>query len=243
MSADAILAVEGLTRRYGKLVATNNVSFAIAPLRITSLIGPNGAGKSTLFNLVTGGVRPDAGRVLLAGRRIDGLAPHRIAELGVARSSQIARPFRGLSVGDNIRVGALYGRSGPRNVDATVRRALRLTGLEPLGSCQADELTIGQLRLMELARAIAARPTLLLADEPLAGLNPAESEAVLDTLRGLVAEGVSVLLVEHDVGAVMKVSDHILVLDAGRLIAEGTPAAVARNPLVIEAYLGQEEAA
>jgi len=240
--SEAILIAEKLTRRFGALTAVDNVSFAVERNTITSLIGPNGDGKSTIFNLLTGYLSLSAGRILFSGQRIDGLPTHRIAQSGVARVFQIARPFRGLSVRDNVRVGALYGRLGARDVRSTVGRAIELAGLADIASRPAYELSVGQLRQVELARAIAARPALLLADEPLAGLNATESDIVLATLRMLIADGVTILLVEHDMAAVMKISDRIVVLDAGRLIAQGEPDHIARDPRVIEAYLGSQAA-
>jgi ABC-type branched-subunit amino acid transport system ATPase component len=239
--SSAILDVAGVTKRFRGIVAVNDVSFTVPAGSICSLIGPNGAGKSSLFNLITGYLPLTAGEIRLAGRRIDGMATQAIARLGVARAFQIAKPFPELSVHDNVRMGALFGRAGPRDVVAVTQTALALTGLADLAERPALSLTVGYLRRLELARAIAQRPILLLADEPCAGLNPTETEEVVDILRQVRAEGVTVLLVEHDMAAVMRVSDRIFVLDAGSKIAEGEPAAIARDPSVVAAYLGTPE--
>jgi ABC-type branched-subunit amino acid transport system ATPase component len=238
-----ILAVDGLFKNFRGLAAISDVTFEIQPGSITSIIGPNGAGKSTLFNLITGYVEPSAGDIHFQGRRITGMATNRIAELGIARAFQIARPFRDLSVFENVRIGALFGKAGPRDVAGTTARSLELAGISHLAEQPANALTVGQLRHLEVARAIATRGNLLLADEPCAGLNPTETAAMIEVLRRVRANGVTVVLVEHDMPSVMEISDRILVLDAGRLIADGTPAEVAGNPQVIAAYLGSPEAA
>jgi branched-chain amino acid transport system ATP-binding protein len=239
----SLLDVRAVSKNFRGLAAISDVSFAIAEGSITSIIGPNGAGKSTMFNLITGYLAPSAGEIRFKDKRITGMATNRIAELGVARAFQIARPFRELSVFDNVRIGALFGKAGARDVAATTRRAMELAAIAHLAGQPASALTVGQLRHLEVARAIATRADLMLADEPCAGLNPTETAAMIDVLRHVRKNGVTVVLVEHDMPSVMEVSDRVLVLDAGRLIADGTPQAVANDPKVIAAYLGTPDAA
>ena len=243
MSAAPILQVDRLSKNFRGLAAIADVSFAIEPGSITSIIGPNGAGKSTLFNLVTGYLPPSQGAIRFQGRPITGMATNRIAELGIARAFQIARPFRDLSVFDNVRIGALFGKAGARDVAATTARGMELAGIAHLAEQPASTLTVGQLRHLEVARAIATRADLLLADEPCAGLNPTETAAMIEVLRRIRTSGVTVVLVEHDMPSVMEISDRLLVLDAGRLIADGAPHEVAQDAKVIAAYLGTPDAA
>ncbi len=237
-----ILSGRGVSKQFRGLRALADIDFDIPRGSICGLIGPNGAGKSTLFNLITGYHRPTTGTIAFDGRRIDRLSTVEIARLGIGRAFQIAKPFPGLSVYENVRIGALFGRSGPRDVERTAEEALELMDLLALADRPAGTLTVGHLRRLEVARAVATRPRLLLADEPCAGLNPAETEAMVACLRRVRDRGTTIWLVEHDMRAVMSVSEHVFVIDAGSKIAEGPPAAVAADRRVIEAYLGTPEA-
>ncbi|MBX6373183.1 MAG: ABC transporter ATP-binding protein [Acetobacteraceae bacterium] len=238
---EPVLEIRGLTKRFRGLVALDHVDFTVPEGTICGLIGPNGAGKSTMFNLVTGFLPPSEGEIRFRGTPVTGWSPQQAGRSGVARAFQIARPFPGLTVRQNVRIGALFGRSGPRDVEAATDTALALLGIEDLADRPAEGLTVGHLRRLEVARALAARPVLLLADEPCAGLNPAETDAMIAALRRIRDGGVTIWLVEHDMRAVMGLCDRILVISAGRAIAEGTPGEVAANPAVIAAYLGSEE--
>lgn len=233
-----LLEGRGVTKRFGGLAAIEGVDFQIEEGGIFGLIGPNGAGKSTLFNLITGYHSLSAGEILFRGSSLSGMATYRINQAGIARAFQISKPFPALTVRENIAVGAMFGGIGRSDATQIAENSLSVVGLLDVAEELAEGLSVGMLRKLEIARAIATGPRLLLADEPCAGLNPKETSDMVACLRSVRDMGVTVWLVEHDMRAVTSVCERILVIDAGRKIAEGTPREVINNPAVVSAYLG-----
>ena len=236
----AILDVRDLGKRFGGLQAVADLSFAVGEGEILGLIGPNGAGKSTAFNLINGVFRPDRGQVVFRGADITGLAPNHVVRRGLARTHQIVQPLATMTVLENCVVGACFGREdlSLASAEAVAREVAEFVGLTARLDEPAGQLTIAGKKRLELARALCARPTLLLLDEVLAGLNPAEIARMIGVIRAIRERGVSILMIEHLMQAIMGLSDRIVVLSYGRKLAEGAPAAVASDPAVIEAYLG-----
>jgi branched-chain amino acid transport system ATP-binding protein len=235
----ALLDVRGLCKRFGGLQALNGVTLQVAPGEILGLVGPNGAGKTTLFATVSGFLRPDAGAVTFAGQDLVGRPPHVIARLGLARTFQLAQPFAGLSVADNVLVGGLVRHRTPADARRHAAAVLELTRLDHLADRPAHALSVGLRKRLELARALATGPRLLLLDEVMAGLNPAEVEETLAVIREVRRQGVTVVLIEHVMAAVMALCDRVAVLHHGELIAVGPPERIARDQAVVDAYLGE----
>jgi branched-chain amino acid transport system ATP-binding protein len=235
-----ILQVTDVVKRFGGLQALTDVTFELPEGQILGLIGPNGAGKTTLFNVINGVYTPDEGQIVFRGKNVTGIKPYRLARMGLARTHQIVRPLNELTVRENVMVGACFGREGHLLGTAAkvADEVLEFVGLAERANQLAESLNVGQKKRLEMARALAARPYLLLLDEVLAGLNPSEISQMVTIVKQIRERGTTIIMIEHVMQAVMSVSDQILVLNFGQLIAYGTPDEVANDPIVIEAYLG-----
>ncbi|GIX48507.1 MAG: ABC transporter ATP-binding protein [Candidatus Tectimicrobiota bacterium] len=235
-----LLQLDGVSKAFGGLQALDAVSFCVAEREILGIIGPNGAGKTTLFNVINGFIPPDRGRIRLRGHDLVGLKPHAVCRLGVGRTFQVVRPFPRMTVLQNVVVGAFAATRDDAEAVALAHQALARVGLAALAQRRADGLTNVQLRLMELARALASQPQLLLLDETLAGLGHQEMDHLLQVISQLRQEGITIVIIEHTMQAMVRLVDRFVVLDHGRVIATGEPEQVVQDRAVVEAYLGRK---
>ena len=236
----AILEIQHVSKFFGGLAANSDVSFDVGAGEIVGLIGPNGAGKTTLFNCITGYYPPSRGEIVFDGRRMNGLQPDKVCKLGMARTWQKVRPLTNLSVLDNVVVGALCRTNSVHEARDIAHGELKIVGLDRKDSVLAGSLPIGERKKLEVARVLATKPQLLLLDEVMGGLNPAESEDIIQLILEIRHEGITEIVIEHDMKAIMRLSDRIVVLNSGEKLAEGTPQEIVDNPQVVEAYLGVE---
>jgi branched-chain amino acid transport system ATP-binding protein len=238
MTAAPLLEVEGITKRFGGLTAVEDVSFTVKEGEILSIIGPNGAGKSTLFNCITGFYRPDAGKVLFRGKDITTASAHKICKLGIARTFQIVQVISDMTVLENVMTGTFLHTYDRENVREKAVEILRFAGLHEKMDFLGTDITIADKKRLEVAMALGTEPTLLMLDEAMAGLTPVELREMIGLLRKVRENGVTLIIVEHVMEAVMELSDRVVVINSGRKIVEGSPKDVVRNPEVIQAYLG-----
>jgi branched-chain amino acid transport system ATP-binding protein len=239
--AEKLLVIENVVKRFGGVTALRGVSMTVYRGERLGLIGPNGAGKTTLFNVITGVYKPDSGRIVFDGVDITGWPPHRVTRLGIARTFQIVRPLNNMTVLDNVVVGALLREQDVERARETALEVLELIGLYDKRSMLAKDLNLVEKKMLEIARALATRPKLLLLDEVAAGLRPGEVDKLVDTLLEISRKGITMVVVEHVMRAVMNFAERIVVLHYGEKVAEGPPEEVANNPQVIEAYLGPSD--
>jgi branched-chain amino acid transport system ATP-binding protein len=237
----AILEIRHVSKFFGGLAANSDVSFEVVKGTISGLIGPNGAGKTTLFNCVTGYYAPSKGEVIFNGRRMNGLHPDKVCKLGMVRTWQKVRPLTNLSVLDNVVVGALCRTNSVKEARDIALRQLVVVRLDGKSKLLAGALPIGERKKLEVARVLATGPKLLLLDEVMGGLNPAESEEIIQLILEIKKQGVTQMVIEHDMKAIMRLSDRVVVLNSGEKLTEGSPQEVVNNPQVVEAYLGPEQ--
>ena len=243
-----ILEVNNVSKHFGGITAVNNVSFVLNEKEIVGLIGPNGAGKTTIFNVITGTYKPDRGEIVIRGKRVDGLPAYRIARESIRRTYQIVRPFPEMSVRENLVVGALFGKTEGESPDTDkagqlAEDAMRFTGLDEKAEALAKNLNLGEKKRLEVARALSAGAEIILLDEALAGLTPSEIDNATDLIRRIRSElGKSIIIVEHVMRAIMKISDRVVVLHHGEKIADASPDEISKDPRVIDAYLGESVA-
>jgi branched-chain amino acid transport system ATP-binding protein len=240
VSAPALLTLERVTKRFGGLTAVREVGLEVRRGDLLGIIGPNGAGKTTLFHVISGYFRPDEGRVVFDGRDITGQPAHAVSRLGLTRTFQIVKPFGNLSVLDNVMIGALTRRASTREARADAEQVIGLCGLGPHAAARARALPLALRKRLEVARALATRPRLLLLDEVMAGLNPTELGAMIELVRRLHADGLTLIVIEHVMAAMMRLAQRIVMLHHGEKIAEGTPREITSDRRVIDAYLGEE---
>ncbi len=243
MDRKVILEGKGVMMHFGAMAALSGVDFSLREGEILGLIGPNGSGKTTLFNVITGVYRPTKGKIIYKGRDISGMSPYKICQMGIAKTSQIVQPFTRMTVAENVLVGAMYG-GGMAQKEAweKTREVLEFVHLDRVADVFSGNISIPDRRRLELARALATSAQVILLDENMAGLTPNEIEEALDLLRAIQEQGVTLMVVEHIMRAVMGISDRMMVFDYGEKIAEGTPKEIAENPEVIKAYLGEKYA-
>jgi branched-chain amino acid transport system ATP-binding protein len=235
----ALLEVQGITKRFGGLVAVNSLSMNLDAGHIAAVIGPNGAGKTTAFNVIAGFYKPNEGKVIYDGKDITNLRPDQVCKLGLARTFQVVRPFRGISVLDNVMIGA-YNRTNSDNVArAKAHDVLKFMEMDNISNQMASGLPIAGRKRLEIARALATEPKLILLDETMAGLRPIETDEIIEVVRNISKQGIAILLVEHVMKVVMSLAENIVVIHHGVKIAEGVPTEIVQNNLVIEAYLGE----
>ena len=239
----SLLEIKGVSKRFGGLAALMDVSYSVNKGEILGLIGPNGAGKTTLFNAVNGYYPPTKGEVLFKGQKISHLKPHQICKLGIGRTFQVVRPLKRMTTLDNVIASAFLRAKNKKEAEEMALDALRFTGLYEDRNQISKGLPLGKRKKLEITRALATKPEMLLLDESFAGLNPSEQNELIDIIRKIKTKGITIMIIEHHMKVIMALSDKIVVLNYGQKIAEGTPKEISGNPLVIEAYLGEAESA
>lgn len=238
-----LLEIRGVSRFFGGLAALTDVTFNLKRGEILGLIGPNGSGKTTLFNVINGFYSPSRGEVFFKEKNISGLKPHRVCRLGIARTFQVVKPLRRMSVLDNVLVSAFLREKGKRHAQEKAADILKFTGLYDVRNLLSKGLPLGMRKRLEIARTLATDPEMIMLDESFAGLNPTEQNECIDIIMRIKEKGITIMIIEHHMKVIMSISDRIVALNYGRKIAEGSPDAISCNPLVVEAYLGEAESA